>query len=87
MVRGRSQARQEIVLAGSDVDLADAFEAGRIATCLRFLLEAGYSARTARDQDELLSELLALPRCHIGEDVEKTDLDFASVWLAPPGTI
>jgi predicted nucleic acid-binding protein len=116
-------------------ELADALEAGRIATCLPFLLEAGYSARSARDHDELLAELLALPRFPIDEHVErraldaqrqlaraghhrlppvdllvaaladrhelgvlhydrdydllaaKTDLHFASVWLAPVGTI
>jgi len=116
-------------------ELADALEAGRIATCLPFVLEAGYSARSARDHDELLAELLALPRVSIDDDVErraldgqrqlarvghhrlppvdllvaaladryrlgvlhydrdydlvaeKTDLDFASVWLAPAGMI
>lgn len=116
-------------------ELADALEAGHVATCLPFLLEAGYSARSARDHDDLLSELLALPHFaidagveqraldaqrqlarvghhrlppvdllvaatadHHGLDVlhydrdydvilEKTDLDFHSVWLAAPGTI
>jgi predicted nucleic acid-binding protein len=56
-------------------DIADAFEAGRIATCLPFLLEAGYSASTSRDRDELLAELLALPRFHIDEDVERRAVD------------
>jgi predicted nucleic acid-binding protein len=116
-------------------ELADAVEAGQIATSLPFLLEAGYSARTARDHDALFDELLALPHLYIDEDVEhravhaqrqlarighhrlppvdlllaaladrhgagvihydhdydllaeKTDLDFESVWLAPPGTL
>jgi predicted nucleic acid-binding protein len=116
-------------------ELADALEAGRIATCLPFLLEAGYSARSAQDHDQLFAELLALPHYSIDETVErhaldarrqlarvghhrlppvdllvaalahrhdlgvlhydrdydliadKTDLDFASVWLAPAGTI
>lgn len=116
-------------------EVADALEAGRIATCLPLLLEAGYSARNARDHDELLTEMLALPHVRIDEDVEqraldaqrqlarighhrpppvdllvaaiadrhglgvlhydhdydllanKTDLDFASVWLAPAGTL
>jgi predicted nucleic acid-binding protein len=116
-------------------EIADALEAGRIATCLPFLLEAGYSARTARDHHELLTELLALPRFHIDEAVEQraldaqrqlarighhrllpidllvaaladrhglgilhydhdydlvaetTDLDIASVWLAPAGSL
>jgi predicted nucleic acid-binding protein len=116
-------------------EIADAFEAGRIATCLPFLLEAGYSARTAREHDELLAELQALPRFQIDAEVErravdaprqlaraghhrlppvdvlvaaiadrlrlgilhydrdydllaeKTDLNIASVWLAPAGSL
>ena len=56
-------------------ELADALEAGRLATCLPFLLEAGYSARSARDHDLLLSELLALPHFAIDEDVEQRALD------------
>jgi predicted nucleic acid-binding protein len=52
-------------------EIADAFEAGRIGTCLPFLLEAGYSARTARDHDELFAELLALPRFDIDVEVEQ----------------
>lgn len=116
-------------------EIADAIEAGRIATCLPFLLEAGYSARSARDHDAVLAELLALPRFSIDSEVErraldaqrqlarvghhrlppvdllvaaladrhelgvihydrdydlladKTDLAFASVWLAPAGTL
>ncbi len=56
-------------------ELADALEAGQIATCLPFLLEAGYSARDAREHDRLLDELLALPRFHIDEDVEQRALD------------
>jgi predicted nucleic acid-binding protein len=116
-------------------EIADALEAGRITTCLPFLLEAGYSARSARDHDQLCAELLALPHYAIDETVEqraldaqrqiaraghhrlppvdvlvaaiadrhrlgvlhydrdydvlaeKTDLRFASVWLAPAGSI
>lgn len=55
--------------------LADAFESGHVGTCLPFLLEAGYSARDAREHDELLSELLALPHFVIDEDVEERALD------------
>ena len=56
-------------------DLADALEAGHLATCLPFLLEAGYSARSARDHDQLLNELLALPHFAIDQDVEQRALD------------
>ncbi|MDQ6744909.1 MAG: PIN domain-containing protein [Actinomycetota bacterium] len=116
-------------------EIAGWLEEGRIATCLPFLLEAGYSARNARDHDELLDELLALPTVHVDDRVEgravdaqrqlaraghhrlppvdliiaaladtrglgvlhydsdyeivleKTDLRFDSVWLAPRGSI
>jgi predicted nucleic acid-binding protein len=56
-------------------ELADAFEAGRVGTCLPFVLEAGYSARNAREHDDLLSELLALPYFAIDEEVEQRALD------------
>jgi predicted nucleic acid-binding protein len=116
-------------------ELAEALEDGQIAACLPFMLEAGYSARSARDHDELLADLRALPYYAIDEAVEqralnaqaqlarighhllppvdllvaaladrhqlgvlhydrdydvvaeKTDLTFASVWLAPAGTL
>ena len=56
-------------------EIADWLEEGRIATCLPFLLEAGYSARNARDHDELLEELLALPTIHIDDRVESRAVD------------
>jgi len=51
-------------------EIADWFEQGRIASCLPFLLEAGYSARSARDHDELLADLMSLPNLAIDERVE-----------------
>jgi len=56
-------------------EVADALEAGRVAACLPFLLEAGYSARSARDHDQLLSELLSLPWVQIDQAVEQRSLD------------
>lgn len=56
-------------------EIADALEAGRIAACLPFLLEAGYSARNAREHDQLLAELLSLPRFPIDAAVEQRALD------------
>jgi predicted nucleic acid-binding protein len=56
-------------------EIAAALEAGNVATCLPFLLEAGYAARNARDHDGLMDELLALPRFHIDENVEGRALD------------
>ncbi len=55
--------------------IADALEGGRIATCLPFLLEAGYSARSADDHSELLEELLALPRISMDEEIERRAID------------
>lgn len=51
-------------------EVADQFEAGEVATCPPFLLEAGYSARNARDHDGLMRELRALPHLVIDDDVE-----------------
>ena len=50
--------------------IASALETGHIATCLPFRLEAGYSARNARDRQELLGLLDALPRFPIDHEVE-----------------
>jgi hypothetical protein len=56
-------------------EIADAIEQGRVAICLPFLLEAGYSARKAADHDALIRELLALPFLHVDADVEARSID------------
>jgi predicted nucleic acid-binding protein len=56
-------------------EIAALIESGLIATCLPFLLEAGYSARGAREHDELLGDLATLPRFPIDADVEQRALD------------
>ena len=56
-------------------EIADQLEAGEVATCLPFLLEAGYSARNAREYDDLLSELGALPHLAIDDDIEALALE------------
>ena len=56
-------------------EIADALEAGRIATCLPFLLEAGYPARNSRAHNDVLTELLSLPRYSIDDNVEERALD------------
>lgn len=61
--------------AGRSEEIAEALEAGRIAVCLPFLLEAGYSARTARDHDEVMEQLLALPALHVDEEIERRAID------------
>jgi predicted nucleic acid-binding protein len=65
-------------------ELASGLESGRIATCLPFLLEAGYSARTAREHDQLLAELLSLPHYRFDEAAEQRALD-AQAQLARVG--
>jgi predicted nucleic acid-binding protein len=65
-------------------EMAEDLEFGRIATCLPFLLEAGYSARTAREHDQLLAELLSLPHYRFDEVAEQRALD-AQAQLARVG--
>lgn len=54
--------RQEVVL--------DWIEAGRMGTCLPFLLEAGFSAQTAEDHRITVARLERLTYIPIGEEVE-----------------
>ena len=54
--------RQEVVL--------DWIGAGRMGTCLPFLLEAGYSAQTAEDHRITMARLERLDRFPIGKEVE-----------------
>ena len=56
-------------------EIASELEAGGIAVCLPFLLEAGYSARSAAEHGEILAELLSLPFVSIDERVERRALD------------
>ena len=56
-------------------EIAVALEQRVVGVCLPFLLEAGYSARSATDHDELLRELMALPMLHIDTEVELRAVD------------
>lgn len=47
----------------------------QIATCLPFLLEAGYSARSGRERSAMMTDLTRLPRVEIGKDIEALALD------------
>lgn len=51
------------------------FEQGRLGICLPFLLEAGYSARSAGDRREMMARLEQLPRVGVGEEVEQAALE------------
>lgn len=50
-------------------------EEQRLAVCLPFLLEAGYSARSAPDHKQLMRRLEQLPRLPIDDAVERVALD------------
>ena len=49
-------------------------EAGELAVCLPFLLEAGYSARSAADRKALMARFAELPRVAIDGEVERVAL-------------
>ncbi|HZV72598.1 MAG TPA: PIN domain-containing protein [Conexibacter sp.] len=59
-------------------DIGRLISEGGIATCLPFLLEAGYSARSARHHRAILSDLGLYPRVEITRDVERLALDAQS---------
>lgn len=50
----------------------------RVATCLPFLLEAGFSARSGNDHDRILRDLAVLPRVAITPEVEQLALEAQS---------
>ena len=56
---------------GNQESVLGAIEEGRLATCLPFLLEAGYSARGAEDHRLIMSRLGHLPRLRIDPEVER----------------
>lgn len=57
--------------AGRRNEVLEAIEDLRVSVCLPFLLEAGYSARSARDHAATLRALLAFPRAE--PDAATTD--------------
>jgi predicted nucleic acid-binding protein len=67
LIGGLPEDRQEVVLQW--------VEEGRLAVCLPFLLEAGYSARSTSDHGNLMRRLEHLPRLPVDEAVERVALD------------
>ena len=55
-------------------EIAELIERGEVAVCTPFLLEAGWSARSAAHHDEILADLLQLPRVMIDAAVEDAAL-------------
>ncbi|HST54772.1 MAG TPA: PIN domain-containing protein [Solirubrobacteraceae bacterium] len=47
----------------------------QLATCLPFLLEAGYSARSGREHAVMMTDLARLPRVEIDRDVERLAIE------------
>jgi predicted nucleic acid-binding protein len=47
----------------------------QLATCLPFLLEAGYSARSGHERSAMMVDLAKLPRVEIDKDIEAAALD------------
>lgn len=56
-------------------EVADRLQAGEVVASMPFLLEAGYSARTASDHRQLCRELLALPWAPLDGEVERRAVD------------
>lgn len=52
-------------------DVARWMREQQLATCLPFLLEAGYSARSGAERDAIMSDLAQLTRVHIDRDIER----------------
>lgn len=65
-------------------EIAGMIEHGQVAVCTPFLLEAGWSARTAGHHDHLLADLLQLPRVMIDRQIEDAAL-IAQLELARRG--
>jgi predicted nucleic acid-binding protein len=55
--------------------VAEWLEKKRLAVCLPFLLEAGFSARSAADHGKLLRRLEQMPRLLVDDAVERVALD------------
>lgn len=54
--------------------VVERMDEGRLATCLPFLLEAGFSARSATDLRTVFSRLEGLPQVAVDGDVEERAL-------------
>ncbi len=62
---------QGVVAKARAETLAASMEAQEITVCLPFLLEVGFSARSASDRKALMARLDGLPRVAIDSEVER----------------
>jgi predicted nucleic acid-binding protein len=70
-----SRLSREGLDPGRRDEIADWMDDGMVGTCLPFLLEAGFSARSLTDHDAIMGALELLPRAAITPAVERTALD------------
>lgn len=56
-------------------EIAEDLEEGRLAVCLPFILESGFSARDAEEHRRLVDEFAAMPKYPITEEVERRALE------------
>jgi predicted nucleic acid-binding protein len=54
--------------------IAELLESGQALVCLPFLLEAGYSARSAADHAAMMARLVALPMVHVTRQIQEAAL-------------
>jgi len=66
------------------IEVAEDYVEQRLAVSLPFLLEAGYTARSAGDREELIAELMTLPFIGIDAETERRALQ-AQAQLARAG--
>ena len=67
LLQGKASAERALAIA-------ERMEAGEVGVCLPFLLEAGYSARSAADRKAMMARFEALPRVAIDREVERLAL-------------
>lgn len=60
---------------GRAKEIAEGFGEERFVACLPFMLEAGYSARSAGGHDDLFDELASLDYLEVSLEVERRVLD------------
>lgn len=70
-----SRLRQRQLNAGRVEEVTGWVESGELAVCLPFLIEAGFSARSAKDHGAVVGRLRELPRVAIDSDLEDRVID------------
>lgn len=58
--------------------IAQRLETAQLASCLPFVLEAGYSARSAKDHDRVIADLVMLPWVEVTPEMSRLALNAQS---------